>query len=123
MLLWTLHAFEQFDQILEKLLNNPNFSVHLSVMFSKCLLFLLQQKFLSVRITAEMERRLLFIMERVKLGNQKYHQSWFGDSFISSRSGIDSSSFIPDMIRYILCCFHPPANLACVPRWLALGGC
>ena len=112
---------EQFDQILEKLLNNPQLLCPSVSNVLQVLAIPPSAKILSVRITAEMERRLLFIMERVKLGNQKYHQSWFSDSFISSRSGIDSSSFIPDLIRYILCCFHPPANLGMVPRWACIG--
>lgn len=73
------------------------------------------------RLTPEMERQLMFIMTEVRMGHQKRYQAWFAARFLATS---ESEALLPDLIRFVCCCWHPPNAVLCsdiVPRWAVIG--
>jgi len=73
------------------------------------------------RLTPEQETQLMWMMKNIKMGNQKRHQTWFVSKHLNTP---ESESLIPDMIRFICCCWHPPNQLLSsdiIPRWAVIG--
>ncbi|GAM23549.1 hypothetical protein SAMD00019534_067240 [Acytostelium subglobosum LB1] len=76
---------------------------------------------LQFRLSPEMETQVLFILKEVRFGYQKRYQQWFVTKHLPTP---ESESLIPDLIRYICCCYHPPNHVLCsdiVPRWAIIG--
>ncbi|KAJ2619532.1 hypothetical protein GGI26_005770 [Coemansia sp. RSA 1358] len=78
--------------------------------------------FLANRLTFEMENKLLFILEHLPFNSFSRNLLWFVHRYLSTP---ESESLYSDLIRYIICVFHPSnAVLASniVPRYVFLGG-
>ena len=75
-------------------------------------------EYLQSRLTTDMESKLLFLMKEVQNGRQRTYQVWFYSKFL-----VSSDYVIPDIVRYICCCFRAPEASAAtvVPRWAMLG--
>ena len=62
------------------------------------------RRLLASRLTPTMEKWILFMLTKVPFGQQKRHQRWFVDRFLSAP---ENHTLISDLIRYIVCNYHP----------------
>jgi integrator complex subunit 3 len=72
---------------------------------------------LQAGLTQDMEKEMYFMLTQVRMGNQKRYQQWFMARHLSLP---DSETVVPDLVRYICGCYHPPNHILSseiIPRW------
>ncbi|KAL5974825.1 hypothetical protein ACLOJK_031497 [Asimina triloba] len=78
-------------------------------------------RYFLLRIRPDMETQLRFLLTHVKWGSQKRYQVWFAKKFLCVP---EREAIIPDIIRFICCCHHPPNQIIqsnVISRWAVIG--
>ncbi|KAI8365712.1 protein-domain-containing protein [Blakeslea trispora] len=121
-ILYDLRGFNEFRQLWDDLLNNPQSISPRFKGIDTILKTPTPKEFLRSRITPDIEFKLLFILQNLRATQYQRNLNWFVQRFLSTA---EAEYYYADVIRYIVAGWYPSNQILqsdIVPRYVVIGG-